>query len=177
MLEKPQTLDQLNELFQVWLTECYQTKPHSALDDSSSPQVAFRSDSTPLRLVEESIIADAFLHSESRKVDKAGCISFMGKKYEVGLPFIGHRVEVVYDPRDISTITIEYGNHTPWQAKELTIGEWAGQRPSLPSTIETVSANGSRLLVAAEKKNQVRKERQTRAVSFRKMREEAQPDV
>lgn len=176
-LEKPQTLDQLNSLFQVWLTECYQTKPHSALDNNSSPQMAFRSDSTPLRLVEESILADAFLHSESRKVDKAGCISFMGKKYEVGLSFIGHKVEVVYDPRDISTITIEHGNHTPWQAKELLIGEWAGKRPSLPATLETVSADGSRLLDAAEKKNQARKERQTRAVSFRKIREEAKQDV
>jgi putative transposase len=176
-LEKPQTLDQLNSLFQVWLTECYQTKPHSALDDNSSPQVAFRSDPTPLRLVDESTLADAFLHSESRKVDKAGCISFMGKKYEVGLSFIGHQVEVVYDPRDISTITIEYDNHTPWQAKALIIGEWAGRRPSLPPTIEGVAAVGSRLLDAAGKKNQTRKERQTRAVSFRKFREEANQDV
>jgi len=31
----------------------------------------------------------AFLHCEERKVDKAGCISFTGKKYEVSLPFIG----------------------------------------------------------------------------------------
>jgi putative transposase len=176
-LEKPQSLDQLNSLFQVWLTECYQTKPHSALDDNSSPQVAFRSDPTPLRLVDESTLADAFLHSESRKVDKAGCISFMGKKYEVGLSFIGNQVEVFYDPRDISTITIEYGNHAPWQAKELVIGEWAGKRSSLPSTIAEVATEGSRLLDAAGKKNQARKERQTRAVSFRKFREEAKQDV
>ncbi|PWK00444.1 DDE-type integrase/transposase/recombinase, partial [Tumebacillus permanentifrigoris] len=176
-LEKPKTLDQLNSLFQVWLTECYQTKPHSALDGHSSPQVAFRSDSTPLRLVEESILSDAFLHSESRKVDKAGCISFMGRKYEVGLSFIGHKVEVVYDPRDISTITIEYDNHTPWQVKELVISEWAGKRPSLPPTIESIAAEGSRLLDAAGKKNQARKERQTNATSFRNMRKEANRDV
>lgn len=35
------------------------------------------------------VIRDAFLHAEERKVDKAGCISFMGRKYEVGLLFIG----------------------------------------------------------------------------------------
>jgi len=29
-LEKPQSLDRLNELFGVWLEECYQNKPHSA---------------------------------------------------------------------------------------------------------------------------------------------------
>ena len=176
-LAKPQTLDQLNTLFQAWLTECYQTKPHSALDDKTSKQVAFRSDPKPFRLIEESILADAFLHSESRKVDKVGCISFMGKKYEVGLAFIGQVVEVVYDPRDITTITIESENHTPWQAKELVIGEWAGKRPPLPSTMEAVQAEESRLLNGAQKRNQARKERQTRAVSFRQIQEEAKRDV
>jgi transposase InsO family protein len=177
LLEKPQTLDRLNTLFHVWLTECYQTKPHSALVDQRSPETAFRSDAKALRFVEEDILADAFLHSESRKVDKAGCISFMGKKYEVGLSFIGHRVDVVYDPRDIKTITIEYEGYTPWQVKELVMGERAGKRPSLPTHMQSIPVEGSRLLNAAEKRNQIRGERQVRAVSFRRLREEANGDV
>lgn len=40
-LEKPTTLDRLNELFQVWLSECYQEKPHSALGEKVSPESAF----------------------------------------------------------------------------------------------------------------------------------------
>lgn len=177
VLAKPQTLDHLNSLFQAWLTECYQMKAHTALGDNTSPQVAFRSDPKPLRMIEESILADAFLHSELRKVDKSGCISFMGKKYEVGLSFIGHKVEVVYDPRDITTITIEYENHEPWQVKELVIGEWAGQRPPLPATMEAVQAVESRLLNGAQKRNQARKERQAHATSFQKVQEEAQRGV
>ena len=177
MLEKPQTLDRLNTLFHVWLTECYQTKPHSALQDQRSPETAFRSDAKALRFVEEAILADAFLHSESRKVDKAGCISFMGKKYEVGLSFIGYRVDVIYDPRDIETITIEYEGHAPWQAKELVVGERAGKRPSLPTHIQPTPVESSRLLNAAEKRNLVRGERQVRAVSFRRLREEANGNV
>ncbi|MNC52608.1 hypothetical protein D3C81_1484400 [compost metagenome] len=53
-------------------------------------------------------LADAFLHSEKRKVDKSGCISFMNRKYEVGLTVIGCTVEVVYDPADTTELTIEY---------------------------------------------------------------------
>jgi transposase InsO family protein len=176
-IEKPQTLDHLNTLFHVWLTECYQSKPHSALDNHMTPTIAFRSDHKELHFIDETSLANAFLHSESRKVDKVGCISFMGKKYEVGLAFIGHRVDVVYDPRDITTITIEHENHTPWQAKELVIGEWAGKRPPLPTTSQQVTADGSRLLKAAERKNQDRQERQIRAVSFRTLREETKRDV
>ncbi|WP_212567952.1 hypothetical protein [Bacillus alkalicellulosilyticus] len=31
--------------YQVWLTECYQNKPHSALGKKISPETSFRSDS------------------------------------------------------------------------------------------------------------------------------------
>lgn len=37
-LEKPKTLERLNELFAVWLSECYQNKPHSALENKRSPE-------------------------------------------------------------------------------------------------------------------------------------------
>ena len=50
-----------------------------------SPSTAFRSGRNPLKFKTPEEIADAFLHIETRKVDKSGCISFMGKKYEVGL--------------------------------------------------------------------------------------------
>ena len=176
-VEKPQTLERLNVLFQVWLTECYQVKPHSALGENRSPQIAFRSDPQALRFVDEARIADAFLHSEWRKVDKAGCISFMGKKYEVGLAFIGHKVEVVYDPRDITTLTIEYAGHEPWQVKEMEIGKWAGKRPPVPPAMQPEPVEQSRLLHAAEIRNQNRQEKQERAVSFRKLREEADSHV
>lgn len=131
-LEKIKTLDGLNERFDVWLSECYQHKPHTALANQTSPESAFRSDSKALRFVDAETLANAFLHSETRKVDKSGCISFMGKKYEVGLSFIGCQVDVVYDPADITELTIEYEGHPPWKARELVIGERAGRRPSMP---------------------------------------------
>lgn len=51
----------------------------------------------------------------------------MNRKYEVGLLFIGRTVEVIYDPADITEITIEYEGHEPWKARELVIGERAGK--------------------------------------------------
>lgn len=165
-LAKSQTLEKVNEQFQVWLSECYQNKSHSALGENVSPETAYRSDRKPLRFVEPAVIADAFLHAQQRKVDKSGCISFMGKKYEVGLPFIGHKVDVIYDPADITQLTIEYVGHTPWTATELVIGERAGQRPTLPAHLGEIAAESSRLLDAAEKKHQERTERVTPAVRY-----------
>jgi hypothetical protein len=166
-LEKPTTLDQLNERLQVWLSECYQHKVHSALDKEKSPAAAFRGDDKALRFVETETLAQAFLHSESRKVDKAGCISFMSKKYEVGLSFIGCKVDVVYDPADITELTIEYEGHTPWKARQLVIGERAGKRPDMPEYLGKQPAGHSRLLDAANKQYEDRKVQQMPAVSYR----------
>lgn len=175
-LEKPKTLEHLNRLFEVWLSECYQNKTHSALN-GKSPEQTFRSDPHPLRFVQPDTLADAFLHCEERKVDKAGCISFMNKKYEVGILFIGRTVQVVYDPADITEITIEHEGHSPWTARELVIGERAGKRPSLPEHMQLQPTNASRLLRGAEKQHEKRQQQQTPAISFRAVRKEAQADV
>lgn len=169
-LEKPKTLERLNTWFQAWLSECYQIKPHSALGEKTSPEMAFRRDRKPLRFVEPELLANAFLHSEERKVDKSGCISFMAKKYEVGLLFIGRTVQVVYDPADITELTIEYEGYTPWKARELVIGDHSGKRPELPEHLQPKPAESSRLLRGAEQKQAERKGRQTLAVSYRTVR-------
>jgi hypothetical protein len=177
VLEKPQTLDKLNQLFEVWLEECYQNKPHSGLEGNISPQTAYRSDRKALKFLDPETIASAFLHCEERKVDKAGCISFAGKKYEVGLTFIGCKVDVIYDPADISELTIEYEGHKPFKAKELVIGERSAPRPKLPEHLQKAPADSSRLLIAAARKNQERKETQIPAVSYRKVRKEGESHV
>lgn len=176
-VEKPQTLDRLNQLFWVWLEECYQTKPHSGLDGKASPESAYRSDKKALKFLDPETIATAFLHCEERKVDKAGCISFQGEKYEVGLSFIGCKVDVVYDPVDISQLTIEYQGHPPWTAKRLVIGEKSGPRPKLPPHMQKQPAEASRLLAAAEKQNEQRKALQMPAVSYRTVKKDGEDHV
>lgn len=171
-LEKPKTLAQLNEWFQVWLSECYQNRSHSALPGKQSPETTYRSDKQALRFVDPDELTHAFLHCEVRKVDKSGCISFAGCLYEVGLPFIGCKVDVVYDPADISELTIEYEGHEPWRVRELMIGERAGKRPPLPAHLEKVPAQTSRLLEAAAERNHERKAQQAPAVSYRRVSKE-----
>lgn len=176
-IEKPNTLDRLNELFQVWLTECYQNKPHSALGERISPETAFRSDKKAIRFIDPDTLSNAFLHCETRKVDKSGCISFMDQKYEVGLTFIGRQVDVIYDPLNIEELTIEFEGYSPWKAKKLVIGERSGKRPALPEHLLVQNAESSRLLKAAERKNQERQTEQKPALTFRGVWKEADSRV
>jgi len=97
-------------------------------------------------------VAKAFLHLEQRKVDKSGCISFKGKKYEVGVVYIGRTVDVVYDPADISTLTVEDNNlGTSFRIKELVIGTHTGPRPKLPAHMTEIKPGTSRLLDEKQK--------------------------
>lgn len=170
-LEKPKTLDGLNDRMAVWLSECYQHKPHSALAHNMSPESAFRSDRKALRFVSTEELASAFLHCETRKVDKSGCVSFMSKKYEVGLAFIGCKVDVVYDPADITELTIEYDGHKPFTVRQLVIGDRAGGRPALPEHMASIESPGfSRWLAGADKRHEQRKAVQIPAVSYRQVK-------
>ena len=164
---KPPTLERLNTLFSVWLTECYQTQPHSALPETTTPLQAYQRDPQPPQWVTPETIAQAFLHAERRKVDKAGCISFQGRKYEVGLAWIGRYIEAVYDAQEPTTLMIESGDQAPWPVHPLVIGEWAGQRPPLPETLQSSPVAGSRLLDAAERRHQARAIPPAPAVSYR----------
>lgn len=176
-LEKPQTLDRLNQLFWVWLEECYQNKPHSGLGGKLSPAAAYRSDKKALKFLATETITNAFLHCEERKVDKAGCISFQGEKYEVGLSFIGCTVDVIFDPADTSQLTIEYEGHPSWSAKRLVIGERTGPRPKLPPHMQPQPAQSSRLLAAATRQNEERRAQQTPAVSYRTVKKDGDGNV
>lgn len=79
---------------------------------------------------------------------------------------------VVYDPADLTEITIEYEGHEPWRARELVIGERAGKRPPLPDYMGAVPADSSRLLTAAEERHRDRREQQAPAVAYRRVSKE-----
>jgi putative transposase len=168
-IEKPDTLNKLNQRFWVWLDECYQHKPHSSLADNVSPAVAFNMDKEPLRFLDAEKIAEAFLRIEERKVDKSGCISFNGKKYEIenGLLLIGRKVNVIYERTDPEFLWIEHESFPKTTAKPLAIGERAGQRPPLPPLLGKESVTRSRLLEAAEKRTQNREKQKKSVISFR----------
>lgn len=171
-LQKIKSLDQLNHLYDVWMEECYLNKPHSALS-GRTPHECYQSDPHELRLLSSEAIADAFLSCEQRKVGKDGCISFCGRRYEIelGLSMVYRTVDVVYDPADISQLTIECMGFPSCSAKPLVIGQHSAKRPKLPERFEKTEPSGSRLLDAAEAKNQERQEIRRSAISFADLKE------
>jgi transposase InsO family protein len=167
-LKRCKTLEDMNHYFKVWLQECYHTRLHGSLK-GASPETAYRNAREPLRFVPPETVASAFMRVERRKVDKSGCISFGGRKYEVDALLAGRTVDVAYDPNDIQTLTAEY-NGNSWRVKELQIGVHTGPRPKLPKSILPSIPDTSRLLDEKEKRYAARQEVVRRAISYSGLR-------
>lgn len=171
-LMEVRTLEELNDLLKLWIQDHYHKTPHHGLS-GITPETAFKTDKRPLRFVDANTLKEAFLHAEERKVDKTGCISFEGKKFEVGLQFIGRKVSVHYDPSWTREVEIHPPGGKPFLAKEQVIGEHCGTRSGLPETMTAIKPESSRLLDGLNKANISGRTKKEVAVVFRKNREVA----
>ena len=160
-LHPPESLQELNAQFNAWLSECYHSRPHSAL--GTTPEIAFKTDSMPPRFVDKALMARAFLRCEARKADKSGVISFGGKRYDLGVTFAGQQVDVVYDPACTDVLTIESPLCTPFQIRQIVIGEHVAPRPTRKE-VERIPVDHSRLLDALAEQYQDKQRR--RAISY-----------
>ena len=162
-LKPPESLESLNTLFQAWLSECYHGKIHSAL--GTTPEIAFKGDSMPPRFVDTALLARAFLHCEQRKADKSGCISFRSDKYDLGVRFAGKRVDVVYDPANTESLTIEVAGEPPFQVHKLVVKEHVAPRAG-KKDIDRIPVDRSRLLDAVSEKKDISDAQRRRAISY-----------
>jgi transposase InsO family protein len=169
-LKQAANLDEYNHLFNVWLQECYHSRTHEGIGES--PELAYKSSRQPLRFLPPETIANAFLRLEQRKVDKSGCFSFAGRKYEAGVTLIGRKVDVLYDPSDISVVTVEDKKlGVSFTAKELAIGGHTGPRPKMPEFMTAAEPETSRLLDVKQEQYEKRNLSAVRAISYAQVNE------
>ena len=163
-LKQPETLNQLNDLLQVWIEEWYHKRPHDSLK-GITPETAFKCDKRPLQFADPKLLRDAFRYSQIAKVDKVGCLKFHGQVYEAGFAFVGRKVEILYTPESLDVIEVLCKGIAPVTARRLAIGPSCGPREKLPS-VGKIPTQTSRLLDAAAKKQQARQSVRHTAISF-----------
>jgi len=183
-LEPVETLHELNRKFSVYLDEGYTHEPHGALaleerdphtgellaKRGRTPYQAYMEDPAKVRYVSSLECRDAFLWEEQRTVDKSGCISFKGMAFDVGVALIGRRVDVRYDPFDITVIEVWHGGEFQRKAEKLHMPEFAPkQERSQPAPPRRPTH--SRLLKVYEEKNKAREKQRNGALDFRSAKE------
>ena len=187
--QKVKTLEEANKYWELFVEEYYHDKAHEGIaeyyqskgvdvpEEGITPRQEFNRDSVSLRYLDAGIVGEAFLHHETRIVDKAGCISFRGRKYETNLSLIGAEVEIAYDPMAAETLTVSYPGIPSFTAKPLQIGEYCAQKPAIPVSMLPVEPESSRFLAALQRKHEETKQHNADAISFAAFRKEATDNV
>ena len=182
--KKIQTLEDLNHYWTCFLEEYYQKKSHDGIreyyesrnlrvpEDGISPEMEWNRDARSLVFLDASVVGEAFLHHESRVVDKGGCISFRSRDYEVSAALIGATVEIAYDPQKPDLLWVSYRDMPPIQAKPVAISPFCDKKPELPIAMQNVVPETSRFLDVLEKKHAESQVKLANAISFSHYRKE-----
>lgn len=115
-------LGELNRLFAAWLEHVYHRRAHS--ETGEAPLERFMAAGPPPlpRLVE---LHEAFLWSERRTVTKTATVSLHGNHYEVDPALVGRKVELVFDPFDLTDIEVRFDDRHIGRAVPRHIGRHA----------------------------------------------------
>lgn len=187
--QKIRTLEEANTFWDLFVEEYYHKKPHEGIAEyyrcmgvdvpaeGITPSQEFSRDSAALRFLDAGVVGEAFLHHETRMVDKAGCISFRGTKYETSSSLIGAEVEIAYDPMKTDTLTVSYPGIPSFTARPLRIDEFCSQKPAVPDSMLPKEPESSRFLAALQRKHEETKQHNADAISFVAFRKEVNGSV
>jgi putative transposase len=98
-----ESLDELNDLFFAWTEQVANRRVHA--ETSQAPISRFEAGGPP-RQAEPALLAEAFRWSVTRKVTRTASVPLEGNAYAVDPALTGRRVELRYDPEDLTAIDV-----------------------------------------------------------------------
>jgi putative transposase len=127
-------LDELNRLFTAWVETVYHRSVHS---ETGQPPLSRWTAAGPFPLPTPDALAEAFLWEEQRTVTKTALVSLQGNTYQVDPLLVGRRVELVFDPFDLTRIQVRLRGVPAGTAIPHRIGRHAHlkARPETPPSL------------------------------------------
>lgn len=111
-------LGELNRLFSAWVEHVYHRRVHS--ETSQAPIERFLSGGAP-PLPAEELVAEAFCWSEQRTATAQATVSLYGNRYELDAELAHQRVELVFDPFDLTRVQVRASGRPAGEALALQI--------------------------------------------------------
>ena len=113
------SLDELNSLFTAWVEQVYHQRVHTETD---MPPLARFLAAGPPAPTPAALLTEAFRWGEWRTVTKTATVSLQGNLYEVDPSLAGSKVELVFDPFDLSDIDVRHHGRPVGKAVPFRIG-------------------------------------------------------
>lgn len=101
----PADLAEMNRLFEAWVEVVYHHEVHS--ETKAAPIETFLATGPPA-LPSPADLHEAFLWSAHRVVSKTAQVSLHGNSFEVDAALVGRKVELIFDPFDLTDIEVRY---------------------------------------------------------------------
>ena len=130
-------LDELNTLFAAWVETVYHHRVHS--ETEQAPLDRFLAGGAPT-LPAPGQLAEAFAWSEHRMVTKTATISVHANTYQVDAALIGRRIEVVFDPLDMTELAVRYQGRDMGKAVPFTITRHVHPHADAPASAQPPAA-------------------------------------
>jgi putative transposase len=111
-------LVELNTRFTAWAETVYHRRTHSETGHTPLHRFTAAHPPTPPSPAQ---LREAFLWSEHRTVTKTATVSLHGNTYEVDAALVGRRVELVFDPFDLTEIGVRWHGRPMGRAVPHTI--------------------------------------------------------
>jgi len=115
-------LDELNDLLDRWVRAVYHARVHS--ETGQAPQARYAAAGPPAR-PEPVLLREAFRWSAIRLVRKTATVALEGNAYSVDPFLVGRKVELVFDPFDLTQVTVYWAGRKVGTAVPQVIGRHA----------------------------------------------------
>jgi putative transposase len=99
------SLAKLNDVFTAWVETRYHHNVHRETNDTPLARFAAAGD---VELPSPQLLREAFLWSETRTVTKTSMVALHGNNYEVDPALVGRRVQLVFDPFDLTHLEVRH---------------------------------------------------------------------
>lgn len=112
-------LSELNALFTAWVEQVYHQRVHT--ETGMPPLQRFLAPGPPVP-TPAALLIEAFRWSQWRTVTKTATVSLHANLYEVDAALAGAKVELVFDPFDLSDIDVRHNGRPVGKAVPFKIG-------------------------------------------------------
>jgi putative transposase len=114
------SLAELNSLFTAWVEQVYHQRVHS--ETGMPPLARFLAAGPPVP-TPAALLTEAFRWSEWRTVTKTATVGLHGNHYEVDAALAGAKVELIFDPFDLTDIDVHHHGRDVGKAVPFQIGK------------------------------------------------------
>jgi putative transposase len=149
-------LAELNRLFSAWVEHIYHRRVHS--ETGQAPIERFLAVGAP-GLPPEELVAEAFRWSERRTASPQAIVTMHGNRYELDAALANHRVELIFDPFDLSRVHVRADGQAAGEAVALEIRRHVHPRARRDPAPGEPKQTGIDYLGLIEARHRARKER------------------